>query len=58
MQQDPLLIIAGVCVTLAFFVLVGYVVSALPKIRNPYLVIASLAVLIGALPGILYALYG
>lgn len=48
---------AGVVVTLAYFVLVGYLARALKSTRRLPVVIAALTGLIGALPAILYALY-
>ena len=56
MAQDPVLIVAGVVVTLAFFILVGYVVRALRGSSRPAAAIAAIATLVGALPAILYAL--
>ncbi|MCT2593902.1 hypothetical protein LHJ74_29020 [Streptomyces sp. N2-109] len=58
-MQDALSqwLIAGVVVTLAFFLLVAYLVRVLRA--NPRLptVIVALGVFVGALPAILYALY-
>ncbi|MGW2742077.1 hypothetical protein ACWC5O_07300 [Streptomyces sp. NPDC001450] len=48
---------AGVVVTLAYFVLVGYLARALKSTQRLPVVIAALTGLIGALPAILYALY-
>jgi len=55
--QDPVLIMAEVVVTLAFFMLVGYVARALRSSSHPAAAIAAIATLVGALPAILYALY-
>ncbi len=57
MPQDPVPIMAGVVVTLAFFILVGYVARALRNSSRPAAAIAAIATLVGALPAILYALY-
>lgn len=57
MPQDPVLIVAGVVVTLAFFMLVGYVSRALRNSSRPAAAIVAVATLVGALPAILYALY-
>lgn len=48
---------AGVVVTLAYFVLVGYLARALKSTRRLPVVIGAMAMLVGALPAILYALY-
>jgi hypothetical protein len=50
-------LIAGVVVTLAFFVLVAYVVRVLSTSHRLPRVIIALGVLVGALPAVLYALY-
>ena len=48
---------AGVVVALAFFVLVAYVVTVLRRSQRPARVLAAVAVLVWALPAVLYALY-
>ncbi|MEK2476239.1 hypothetical protein [Streptomyces noursei] len=48
---------AGVIVTLAYFVLIGYLAKALRSTQRLPVVIAAMTGLIGALPAILYALY-
>ncbi|WP_244206639.1 hypothetical protein [Streptomyces swartbergensis] len=48
---------AGVVVTLAYFVLVGYLAKALRATQRLPVVIASIAGLMGTLPAVLYALY-
>ncbi|KOG42233.1 hypothetical protein [Streptomyces decoyicus] len=48
---------AGVIVTLAYFVLIGYLAKALRTTQRLPVVIAAMTGLIGALPAILYALY-
>ncbi|MBD2896976.1 hypothetical protein amrb99_59290 [Actinomadura sp. RB99] len=48
----------GVLVALAFFVLVAYIVRTLRATTRPAPVIIATTVLIGALPPILYAIYG
>lgn len=48
---------AGVIVTLAYFVLIGYLTKALRSTQRLPVVIAAMTGLIGALPAILYALY-
>ncbi|MFD5798008.1 hypothetical protein ACFWIO_31680 [Streptomyces diastatochromogenes] len=48
---------AGVVVTLAYFVLVGYLAKALRSTHRLPVVIAAMTGLVGALPAILYALY-
>lgn len=57
-MHDPALIVAGVVVTLAFFILIGFIVWVLSRTTalSPPL-IRALAVLVAALPAILYALY-
>ncbi|GAA3823115.1 hypothetical protein GCM10023083_65540 [Streptomyces phyllanthi] len=50
-------LLAGVVVTLAYFVLVGYLARALRAAQRLPVVIASIAGLVGALPAVLYALY-
>lgn len=50
-------LLAGVVVTLAYFVLVGYLARALRTTQRLPVVIASMAGLVGALPAVLYALY-
>jgi len=44
-------------VTLAFFVLIAYVVTVLRASQKPAAAIASVATLAGVLPAIIYALY-
>ncbi|MCZ4100797.1 hypothetical protein [Streptomyces sp. H39-C1] len=48
---------APVIVTLAFFVLVAYLVNVLRTTQRPVGVITAIAGLVGALPAILYALH-
>lgn len=48
---------AGVVVTLAYFVLIGYLAKALRSTQRLPVVIAAMTGLIGPLPAILYALY-
>ncbi|MEU9714062.1 hypothetical protein [Streptomyces sp. NPDC047976] len=50
-------LVAGVIITLAYFVLVGYVVRSLRGTRRVPTVILAVSGLVGALPAILYALY-
>ena len=50
-------LLAGVLVTLAYFVLVGYLARALRATQRLPMVIVSVAGLVGALPAVLYALY-
>jgi hypothetical protein len=50
--------VAGAVVALAFFALIGYVVTVLRATTRPAAVITSIAALAAALPAILYALYG
>jgi hypothetical protein len=57
MRPDDTLVIAGVIVALAFFVLIAYVVTVLRATRKLAGIIAAVATLAGALPAILYALY-
>ncbi|GCD46587.1 hypothetical protein [Streptomyces paromomycinus] len=54
---DWMWLAAGVVVTLAFFGLVAYLVRELKSTRRLPAVLAAVAVLIGALPAVLYALY-
>lgn len=55
---DPSMwLLAGVVVTLAYFVLVGYLARALRSTQRLPVVIASIAGLVGTLPAVLYALY-
>lgn len=56
MHTSHVLSAAGVIVALAFFVLVAYVVTVLRAHRRLAAVIGAIAVLVGALPAILYAL--
>ncbi|MFF2748827.1 hypothetical protein ACFVVA_25225 [Kitasatospora sp. NPDC058048] len=53
--QQSALLAAGV-VTLAFFVLVGYLVRLLRHTRRPAVVLAAVTTLLGALPAILYVM--
>ncbi|MFJ9677147.1 hypothetical protein ACIRP2_03700 [Streptomyces sp. NPDC101194] len=48
---------AGVVVTLAYFVLVGYLIRSLRSNKRLPSVIAAVTGLVGALPVVLYALY-
>jgi uncharacterized protein with PQ loop repeat len=48
---------AGVVVTLAYFVLIGYLARALKSTQRLPVVIVAMTGLVGALPAILYALY-
>ncbi|MFB6814388.1 hypothetical protein ACFV97_04980 [Streptomyces sp. NPDC059913] len=48
---------AGVVVTLAYFVLVGYLIRSLRSNRRLPSAIAAVTGLVGALPVVLYALY-
>ncbi|MFP8903273.1 hypothetical protein [Streptomyces atacamensis] len=58
MQGDPSAgLMAGVVVTLAFFLLIAYLVKVLHTDRRLPRVIIALGGLVGALPAILYALY-
>lgn len=50
-------LLAGVVVTLAYFVLVGYLVRSLRSNNRLPVVIAAVTGLVGALPAVLYALY-
>ncbi|MEV4442274.1 hypothetical protein AB0K09_25360 [Streptomyces sp. NPDC049577] len=50
-------LVAGVVVTLAYFVLVAYLARALRATQRLPMVIAAMTGLVGALPAILYALY-
>lgn len=50
-------LLAGVVVTLAYFVLVGYLVRSLRTNNRLPAVIAAVTGLVGALPAVLYALY-
>ncbi|GAA1506565.1 hypothetical protein GCM10009677_43850 [Sphaerisporangium rubeum] len=60
MQQPSSMMMAGVLVTLALFVLIGYVVRTLSTSTHTRLagVLAAIASLIIAFPAVLYALYG
>ena len=58
MHQDPVLSTARVIVALAFFALIAYVVTVLRGSQKLAAVIAAITALAGALPVILYALYG
>lgn len=57
MQQDPMLIVAGVVVALSLVVLLGFTVWVLRTATRLPSVIAALAIPFGALPAVLYALY-
>ncbi|MFE3706920.1 hypothetical protein ACFXPE_15805 [Streptomyces scopuliridis] len=48
---------AGVVVTLAYFVLIGYLAGVLRATHRLPVVITAIAGLVGVLPAILYALY-
>jgi len=50
-------LMASVVVTLAFFVLVAFLVRSLRTTQRPAGIITAIAGLIGALPAILYALH-
>jgi hypothetical protein len=54
-MQDPLT--AGVVVTLALFVLIGFVVWVLRAAPRLPAVITAIAVLLGALPAVISALF-
>jgi hypothetical protein len=56
MHPDNILIMAGVTVTLAFFVLIAYTVTVLRGHQKLAAVLAAITALAGALPAILYAL--
>jgi hypothetical protein len=58
MSPDHALSWAAVIVALAFFVLIAYVVTILRGNQKLAVVIAAVATMAGALPAILYALYG
>jgi hypothetical protein len=58
MHPNYVLTLAGVIVTLAFFVLVAYVVTVLRGSQKLAAIVAAVAALAGALPAILYALNG
>lgn len=53
----PSSLTASVIVTLAFFVLVAYLVRSLRTAQRPAGIITAIAGLLGALPAILYALH-
>ena len=58
MQASPASsLMASVIVTLAFFLLVAYLVRSLRAAQRPAGVITAIAALVGALPAILYALH-
>jgi hypothetical protein len=60
-SRETLVIVAGVTVTLAFIVLVGFIVSTLSRrapARAIAIVIIALASLFAVLPRILSALHG
>lgn len=54
---SPPVLIAGVVVTLAYFVLVGYLVRSLRSNKRLPVAIAAVTGLVGALPAVLYSLY-
>ena len=54
---SPPALLTGVIVTLAYFVLVGYVIRSLRSNKRLPVVIAAVTGLMGALPAVLYALY-
>lgn len=54
---SPPVLLAGVVVTLAYFLLVGYLVGSLRSNKRLPTVIAAVTGLVGALPMVLYALY-
>lgn len=54
-MQDPLT--AGVVVTLALFILIGFVVWVLRSTPRLPAVITAIAVLLGALPAVISALF-
>ncbi|MCX4867359.1 hypothetical protein OHU11_30450 [Streptomyces sp. NBC_00257] len=54
---SPPVLWAGVVVTLAYFVLVGYLIRSLRTNKRLPSVIAAVTGLVGALPVVLYALY-
>lgn len=56
-MSPALWLAAGVVVTLAYFVLVAYIVRSLRTSRRLPVVITAVTGLVGALPAILYALY-
>jgi hypothetical protein len=58
MHPDHVLTMAAVIVTLAFFVLVAYVVTVLRSSQKLAAIIAAVTALAGVLPAILYALNG
>jgi hypothetical protein len=58
MHPDHTPTLAGVIVTLAFFVLVAYVVTMLRGRQKLAATVAAVATLVGVLPAILYALFG
>jgi hypothetical protein len=61
MSTETLVVVAGVTVTLAFIVLVGFIVSTLSQratARAIAIVIIALASLFAVLPRILSALHG
>ena len=54
---SPPVLMAGVVVTLAYFVLVGYLVRSLRSNKRLPVAIAAVTGLVGTLPAVLYALY-
>jgi hypothetical protein len=58
MRPEDALSWAGVIVALAFFALIAYVVTMLRASQRLAVIMAAVATLAGALPAILYALYG
>ncbi|TMQ99266.1 hypothetical protein ETD83_18105 [Actinomadura soli] len=61
-QQDPASLAAGVLITLAFFLLIGYIVRSMLRTEVAAVRIATTLIALGsvmvALPAILYALLG
>jgi len=58
--KDPFELAAGVIVTIAIIVMAGYVIPKLAQ-TVPYRtarIVLALVVLVGAIPAVLYALYG
>lgn len=56
-HHDPVLVAAGVVVTLACFLLIAYVVRVTPATRTVK-VLGAVGSVIVVLPAVLYALYG
>ncbi|WP_157420425.1 hypothetical protein [Actinomadura kijaniata] len=57
MQQEPILIIAGVIVVLSLMVLLGFTVWVLRTTTGLATVLKALAIPLGAVPAVLYALF-